>query len=183
MDSQKLVQAALDCGATKACLIDHSGFVLSKEFRPMCEQNSCGMYGKCWTCPPYCGDIEELIAKVRTFGGGMLYQYIGPLEDSYDFEGMVDAKNEFRKIARGLHAKLPELVDVRYQHLGAGGCDLCAKCAVLTNEPCRHPEDAMLSMESVGFDVYNTTKPTPLKYINGANTVTYFGIVLFGEAV
>lgn len=36
-------------------------------------------------------------------------------------------------------------------------------------------------MEGAGIDVYNTTKDTPLKYINGADTVTYFGIVLFEE--
>ena len=34
-------------------------------------------------------------------------------------------------------------------------------------------------MEGYGIDVYNTCKPTALKYINGQNTVTYFGIVLF----
>jgi len=26
-------------------------------------------------------------------------------------------------------------------------------------------------------DVYKTTKPTSLRYINGQNTVTYFGMV------
>ena len=31
------------------------------------------------------------------------------------------------------------------------------------------------------MDVYNTSKHTPLKYINGANTITYFGRVLFQE--
>ena len=36
-------------------------------------------------------------------------------------------------------------------------------------------------MEGAGIDVYNTVKDTPLKYINGANTVTYFGLVLFEE--
>ena len=36
-------------------------------------------------------------------------------------------------------------------------------------------------MEAAGVDVYNTTRDTPLKYINGQNTVTYFGLVLFDE--
>ena len=36
-------------------------------------------------------------------------------------------------------------------------------------------------MEACGVDVYNTTRETPLKYINGQNTVTYFGMVLFRE--
>ena len=36
-------------------------------------------------------------------------------------------------------------------------------------------------MEAYGIDVYNTTKNTELKYINGQDTVTYFGMVLFEE--
>ena len=31
------------------------------------------------------------------------------------------------------------------------------------------------------MDVYNTTRSTELKYINGQNTVTYFGMVLFRD--
>ena len=46
-------------------------------------------------------------------------------------------------------------------------------------EPCRHPDKALASLEGSGVDVYNTTKDTPLKYINGQNTVTFFGMVLW----
>ena len=36
-------------------------------------------------------------------------------------------------------------------------------------------------MEGYCIDVYRTAKGTDLKYINGENTVTYFGIMLFKE--
>ena len=61
------------------------------------------------------------------------------------------------------------------------GCGLCKVCGKITGEPCRHPDRALASLESCGMDVYQTTKKTPMKYINGANTVTYFGMVLFSE--
>lgn len=61
-----------------------------------------------------------------------------------------------------------------------GGCRLCRVCAKRDNQPCRHPEAALTSLECCGIDVYHTTKDTDLKYINGTNTVTYFGMVLFG---
>jgi hypothetical protein len=64
-------------------------------------------------------------------------------------------------------------------HLSCGGCNLCERCAKLDDQPCRLPDKALPPMEGYGIDVYNTTKPTDLKYINGQNTVTYFGIVLF----
>ena len=64
-------------------------------------------------------------------------------------------------------------------HLSCGGCRLCQRCAKEDGEPCRMPEKAMSSLEGYCVDVYNTTKDTPLKYINGQNTVTYFGAILF----
>ena len=39
----------------------------------------------------------------------------------------------------------------------------------------------MLSLESCGVDVYNTSRATDLKYINGQNTVTFFGLLLYRE--
>ena len=77
-------------------------------------------------------------------------------------------------------AVLPVLGD-GILHLTCGGCRLCPVCAKRTGEPCRHPDKALPSMESYGIDVYNTTKDTALRYINGQDTVTYFGVVLFGD--
>ena len=48
-------------------------------------------------------------------------------------------------------------------------------------QPCRHPDTALGAMEGYGMDVYQTVKNTELKYTNGQNTVTYFGIILFTE--
>ena len=74
---------------------------------------------------------------------------------------------------------LKPLMEGEFLHLSCGGCHLCERCAKRDDQPCRHPNKALSSMEGYGFDVYRTTSSTALKYINGANTVTYFGIVLF----
>ena len=180
MTHDELIQTALSCGATKAAVIDKSAFVLSATFRKLCEANSCGMYNRCWMCPPEVGPIDELIAKVQTYDKGLIWQTIAPLEDSYDVEGMLEAKKAHvaatQHIFDALRERLPGAL-----FLGGGDCGVCEKCAKITGEKCRRPDRAMASMESHGFDVFNTSKRTPLKYINGANTVTYFGIVLYKE--
>ena len=182
MSEAELIQTALDCGATKAAVIGRKAIVLNAQFRAMCEANSCGVYGRCYTCPPDVGPIDELMARVRRYDKGLLYQLVSPLEDSFDIEGMAEAKKNFVQVCqRVLDAPRPVLGD-KAMYLGGGGCGLCDTCAKLTNEPCRHPDRALASLESCGIDVYNTTKTTPLKYINGANTVTYFGMVLYQEA-
>ena len=182
MKKDELIRAALDAGATKAAVIDQRQIVLNAEFRKMCAQNSCGVYGRCYMCPPDIGPVEELMDRVRAYPRGLLYQTISPLEDSFDIEGMLEAKRAHNRLSQRLREILTPMVGTDALHLSGGGCGLCETCAKVEGAPCRFPEKAMSSLEGYGMDVYNTTRSTELKYINGQNTVTYFGMVLFNEA-
>lgn len=178
MNHQEMIAIALDAGALKATVIDTDSIVLNATFRDICKSNGCGMYGRCWMCPPDIGDIEPLMAEVRGYKHGLLYQTVADIEDSFDIEGMQEAGKRHVMVSQRLEAFLMLQLD-KHLHLSCGGCRLCERCAKLDGLPCRDPERAMPSMEGYGIDVYNTCKPTELKYINGQNTVTYFGIVLF----
>jgi len=176
-----LIRLALDCGAAKAAALSGSQVVYAESFREICKANQCGCYGRCWVCPPEIGEIGELIARAKTYPRGLLYQTIGTLEDSFDIEGMMAAGRSHALVSSRIQQGLKDLLGRPFLHLGCGGCHLCDVCAKRTGEPCRHPESALPAMEGWGVDVYNTTLATPLKYINGTNTVTYFGLVLFSE--
>lgn len=178
MDHQTLIDIAMDAGVTKATVIPVDSIVLSASFLDICKTNSCGMYGRCWMCPPDVGDIETLMAEVRKYQHGLLYQTVSDIEDSFDIEGMQEAGKQHVHVGQRLEAFLMLMLD-KHLHLSCGGCRICERCAKLDGLPCRDPERAMPSMEGYGIDVFNTCKPTELKYINGQNTVTYFGIVLF----
>ena len=91
IDHQELIDIALDAGATKATVISANDVVLSATFRDICASNGCGMYGKCWMCPPDIGDIESLMAKVHQYKYGLVYQSIADIEDSFDIKCMQDA--------------------------------------------------------------------------------------------
>ena len=181
MDRQDLVQLALDAGATKAVIIPTDKIVMSASFRKICEDNGCGMYRKCWMCSPAIGDIDVLMDKVRSFKYGLWYQLIGDIEDSFDFEGMTEVGDEHVRLCQRINEAVKPLLGKEMLHLGKGGCGLCEKCTILDNEPCRMPDKALSSLEMYGVDVYRTTEGTGLQYINGANPVTYFGIVLFND--
>ncbi len=178
MDQQMLIDIALDAGANNAAVIRTEEIVLSASFREICERNACGKYGRCWTCPPDIGEIDTLMAEVRAYRYGLMYQTIGKLEDSFDVEGMESAAKAHQVVGQRLEAFLMLMLE-KHLHLSCGGCRICERCAKADGLPCRDPERALPSMEGYGIDVYNTCKPTALKYINGQNTVTYFGIVLF----
>lgn len=179
MDQALLLQTVLDAGATKAAYVPQDQIVLSAKFRDICATNQCGVYGNCWMCPPDIGEIELLMDKVRTFSGGILYQTICEIEDSFDIEGMSAAGHRHSQVSQRIQSAVKPLMEGEFLHLSCGGCHLCERCAKRDDQPCRHPNKALSSMEGYGFDVYRTTSSTALKYINGANTVTYFGIVLF----
>lgn len=181
MDHQTLIQLALVCGATKATIISQEQIVTSATFRDICISNGCGLYGKCWMCPPDAGSIDVLMAEIQKYSHGLWYQTIRDLEDSFDFEGMTEAGRLHVLISQKIQNEIKELLPVDSLHLSCGGCRLCQRCTKLDGEPCRIPDKALSSLEAYGIDVYQTTKDTDLKYINGPDTVTFFGIVLFRE--
>ena len=84
MDEARLIRAALDCGASAADVVTRDGIATDPSFRALCEENRCGLYGRCYMCPPDIGPVEELIAQVLSFDRGLLYQTVSPLEDSFD---------------------------------------------------------------------------------------------------
>lgn len=61
------------------------------------------------------------------------------------------------------------------------GCGRCERCTYPTAE-CRKPERLFPSLEGFGIHVAKLAESAKVKYINGENTVTYFGMLLFDPA-
>lgn len=178
---ENLALAALESGAAGAVIVSGDRVVLSPEFYEICRSNACGNFGRCWMCPPDIGPVEPLMERVRSYPYALIYQTIGTLEDSFDIEGMTEAARRHARVSQKVQAKVAPLVWEGCFHLSCGGCNLCESCTRIEDKPCRFPDKALMPMEGAGVDVYNTVKDTPLKYVNGQNTVTYFGMVLFEE--
>lgn len=173
-----ILETVLQSGVNGAQYLPGSAVITDPVFRKICEGNACGKFNRCHMCPPDIGNIEELIQEVQKYPHAVLYQTIGTLEDSFDFEGMMEAGKRHNLCSQAIRQKL-EAILPEHLHLTGGGCHLCERCAKLDALPCRHPEEALTSLEGYGIDVYRTSQATNLKYINGTNTVTYFGIILF----
>lgn len=100
MNYDTLLQRVRELGAFKAAIIPSCELSFDLAFRKMCESNACGNYGQCWMCPPDAGDSSELIAEAKTFNHILVYQTIGKLEDSYDFEGMMEAADKHNAMGK-----------------------------------------------------------------------------------
>lgn len=149
----------------------------SADVRADCERNFCGRYGKCWTCPPGCGDWESLRDMFRGYENAFVFTTCSPLEDSFDIEGMAEG----RRLHADADDALAELLKGDdFRLAGAGSCNICKKCTY-PDSPCRFPDRARSSMEACGMDVVTLSKIAGINYINGQNTVTYFSAVFFNE--
>ena len=179
MDGNTIRELMLSLGADNAAILSRQDIVFDEMFRDICKSNGCGNYGKCYMCPPDVGGIKELIEKARAFDHAVMYQVIYTIEDSFDFEGMQTAGEAFNRCARRIQAAAGGMTNLPRLHLAAGGCRVCETCAKRENLPCRYPGFALASLESYGVDVYRTAAHAGLKYTNGINTVTYFGMLLF----
>ena len=92
---------------------------------------------------------------------------------------MEERAREHARVSQRVQQAVRPLLQRPFLHLGCGGCRLCRTCARRDGAPCRHPGQALPSLEGSGVDVYNTVKGTSLQYVNGRNTVTFFGMVLW----
>ena len=172
-----LRQKVLSLGAFRAEIVQVKDISMDASFRKLCEANVCGNYGQNYTCPPDAGDIHELMERIRTYDQALVYQTVGELEDSYDFEGMMEVAARHKELIQNLWDVTDKMHVEDILHLGAGGCNLCSVCGKRTGTPCPHPDRALASLETYGINVSLLARQAGMRYINGQNTVTYFGAV------
>lgn len=172
----KWIETALECGFTAAAVLEVNTLKPMAMVRDACKDGKCGAYGKNWTCPPYCGTLEECEARMRQYSRGLLLQTVGQLEKTVDTRGYARVEQKhlaaFHCFAEMLRKAYPKALC-----LGSGGCRICGTCA--WPEKCRFPERACASMEAYGLFVTQVCRDNGMPYYHGPKTITYTACVLF----
>lgn len=168
-----------DIGISRFGLISAAQIPFSPEVRKLCEGNACRNYGTTWACPPAVGTVEECKVKCFSYHHALVFNQVFPLEDSFDFEGMHAGHEAFKQTCD----KLYELIKSQandFLLLSNESCNRCKQCTY-PDSPCRFPEKLFPSVEGFGILVAGLAEAANINYINGANTVTYFGMLLFND--
>jgi len=174
-----LIEKIIALGADKTAIVNVADIPFAPELLDLCKMNTCGNYRKSWTCPPLAGEIDDLIATAKSYDKLLVFQAVYTLTDSFDIEGMFESNQNFRKLTEDVN-ELCKLDGAKpYIVLSAGGCKICETCAAVTDEPCRVPDKAFIPLEAYGIFVSKLAEVAEIPYINGVNTVTYFGGILF----
>lgn len=146
------------------------------EVRQMCAADRCRSYNRNWSCPPGCGTLEEIAARVRGHERGILVQSVGQLDDEFDVETMMETeklqKERFAKLAAYVRGEDPDCIP-----MASGACTVCRKCTY-PDAPCRFPEKAIPSMEAYGLFVSKICAQSGMKYNYGKNTMAYTSCII-----
>ena len=173
--TEKMIELGKEAGFDAAGKLDPKTILLHEEVREMCAEGKCKAYGHNWTCPPACGDLSYCRSVIARCEEGVIIQTIGQLEDSMDYEAMMDTaarhKQNFMRMAELVKSVYPKALC-----LGAGGCTVCEKCNY--PEPCRFPEKAFSSMEGYGMLVSEVCTKNNVPYYYGENTIAFVGCCL-----
>ena len=171
MTYEQLSQMAAQSGFSAWSPLDVTTIQLKTEVRDMCAANSCGQYGKRWSCPPGCGTLDECETRLRDYTHGILVQTYGDIEDGFDFEAMMEIEAEHKEHFLEMYDALRE-AGSQVLAIGTGCCTQCAKCTY-PEEPCRFPNQMISSMEAYGMVVLEVCKANGLQYYYGSDKMAY----------
>lgn len=146
------------------------------EVREMCAADRCRSYGRSWSCPPYCGTLEEAAEQAEGCTSGLLVQTTGTMEDDFDLACIMDTeqchKTRFSTLVDRVRDLCPGCLP-----MGCGACTLCETCTC-PDAPCRFPDRAIPSMEAYGLLVSEVCEKAGLAYYYGPRTITYTSCIL-----
>ncbi|QLH75003.1 MAG: DUF2284 domain-containing protein [Methanomassiliicoccales archaeon] len=184
-DLRKLVEKALNDGASRAIAVPASAVTIDPRARMKCQVPVCKNYNHNLMCPPNVMTPTEFEGVLSRFSDAILVQYVFQRDiekpvpfntikenDVYGQEGNDGHEKSHRHAFKQITAKLNELeaeamrMGYRFATALTGGpCSLCDECVGIGGR-CRHPFQARPSMEAMGIDVIATAGNAglPLEY-------------------
>ena len=178
MNEQDMIQLAMREGFSAVALMDVKDIVIDPVFRPFCEENLCGHYGANYTCPPDCGSVEEMRARLLSYKRALVFQTKWPISDYTDKQAIKEAK--------GFHnaAMLKVISSLKAEGFsglmaGASCCTLCESCAIKANEPCKFPDIRWSCLSAYCIFVRKLAESCGLEYSCEDGSLAFFGLYAF----
>ena len=169
---------AKECGFTVAEDMDPKTLKFMPEVRDMCA-NGCRNYNRSWACPPANGSLEEWTKKASRFTKGILLQTVGDIEDTLDFEAIMEiAHTNAENFIRFTDQILDDGLDCL--PLAVGGCTRCKTCTY-PDAPCRFPDRNFSSMEATGLMVNQVCSDNGVPYNYGKGKMAYTSCLLYND--
>ena len=179
MTEAALIQFAVEEGFADAAVVGTGEIVFDPSFRPYCEENLCGQYGANYSCPPDCGDPEQMRQRILRYGRALVLQTVWQVRDYSDTVAIRAAKKahnaaELRVVRRLREAGHDGLM------VGASGCALCDPCVRTQGQPCQYPDLRFSCMSAYCVFVKKLADRCGMEYDCGEGLLGLFGMYVFG---
>lgn len=160
---------------------------ISDKVYTICETD-CERYKKCWACPPHAGTMEDNIKRLNSYENCFVFTTIWEVSDSWNKEACVFAKRQHEEVTRQIRERVFEHFNLTMEslddnprpdiHFLSSGCMICEKCAC-PDEPCKHPQERMMAMESHGVVIVLLAENLGLTIQYDSTTVVYLSMLLW----
>ena len=100
MDYIKLARAV---GFAEAGIMKVDDLVIRPEFRKLCEENTCGNYNVAEGCPPLCGELEDMLARMNRYEHALILKTKTPCNPYYDRKEQNEIQARQNKLTLVLH--------------------------------------------------------------------------------
>lgn len=173
-----ILKLAAEFGFLQSSLICTDKLVFDASFRPYCEEDVCGLYGKNHTCPPICGTPQEMEDKVRAYKKALVVRTAWHIED-LSVEALID---EARDKHNSAMMKLTERLRADGHDglmIGAGACTLCRPCRAVLGKPCAFPNWRYSCMAAYCIHVKRLAEECNMVYDYKDGILPFFGLYAF----
>ena len=173
-----VLQAAARELGFEAALIDTAEIHFNPVFRTYCAENRCGQYDANYSCPPACGEVENMAAALQRFSRALVVRSSREIESYEDKETIFKAKKEHNAAMLSLCTMLRgEGACVKM--CGASQCLLCATCARTRGEPCRDPERRYSCLSAYCIDVAKLAESAGMDFSWSDKKLSLYGLIAF----
>lgn len=176
MIDELLTQELLEYPILQYAFLKTRQISFPQRVREICRLE-CPRYGTSWSCPPAVGTVEECRQRCMRFPDVFVFSTIAEVSDSTNLEETLPTRMEHEEITA-------QVTQVFRRHFGevltlsTESCDICGKCTY-PDAVCRHPEKMFPCVESYGILVTELAELGGMDFLNGANVVTWFSVLLF----
>ena len=157
--------------------IDPKSLEFSERIRYICSAE-CPMYNKTWACPPAVGEVAACEHKCKAFFNCLLIGTITEVSDIADIDAALATRPEHEEITNQVRGFF-RAQGIEPYILSTEACAVCARCAWLDGEPCRHPDRMHPCVESHGINLIPTLEENGLEFQYGENIVTWYSLLFF----
>ena len=175
---EKILDVIKGYNPSQVGVVDFSCLKFEEKIREFCKQNSCGRYGKSWVCPPGCGSVKELEAECKKYSNAIIFNIVKELKDSFDWDGMMEGGRVLSELINNINEALKNNGFADYRLFGSSSCNDCEECTY-PDRPCKFQEKLFTPIEACGINVMETAQKAGLDYMNGQDTVTFFGMLFY----